>query len=243
MGSRRQPRPSFSLSVSICGTDRQGRAFIERVLTQNISREGAALEGARCDVNPGDSVVLRNGQNTGRFRVVWVQEAECGQLKKLGLSRLATPGLVEDSELPAASPDDFQRPRLQARRRHPRFRHELATELRLKDVKIPMWATTENLSEGGCTVQTPLRVPVSTELVIGIWMGTRRIWAQGTVVNSEYGHGTGIRFKDMSLDGRTQLTEFLSQNSDAAVSDRRETPDGYEKTTIDLGFLQELQPK
>jgi hypothetical protein len=222
MGSRRQPRASFTLPVSVCGTDRKGRAFIERGITQNISREGAAVEGIRCPLEQGDTVVLRSGQSTGRFRVVWVQEPESSQHKKLGLLRLASVGFSEDPALPAAAPDEYQHPRRAVRRQHARYRQELAVELRLKDVKIPMWATTENLSEGGCSVQTPLRVPESTELVIGIWVDQVRIWAQGIVVSSVYGLGTGIKFTDMSPDGRLILRDFLSNHSEEIV-DRRQS--------------------
>lgn len=237
MGSRRQPRASFTLPVSICGTDRKGRTFIERGLTQNISREGAALEGVRCAIEPGDAVVLRNGQSTGRFRVIWVQEPERGQHKKLGLLRLASTGITEDPDLPAAAPDHYQRPRLAARRQRLRYRHELAAELRLKEVKIPMWATTENLCEGGCSVQTPLRVPTSTELVIGIWVDQVRIWAQGIVVSSVYGLGTGIKFTDMSPDGRLILRDFLSKGDE--VIDRRNST-GRAESREDGSLIAEL---
>ena len=241
MGSRRQPRASFTLPVSICGTDRKGRAFIERGLTQNISREGAAIEGVRCAIEPGDTVVVRSGSNTGRFRVVWVEERECGhhgKPKKAGLLRFASAGFTEDAALPAAAPDEYERPRVRVRRRHLRYRQELAAELRLKDVKIPMWATTENLSEGGCSVQTPQRVPASTELIIGLWVDEVRIWAQGIVVSSVYGLGTGIKFTDMSHEGRLLLREFLSRRGEEVI-ERRESNQSLESLE-DSGVVNEF---
>ncbi len=238
MGSRRQPRASYTLPVSICGTDRKGRAFIERGITQNISREGAAIEGVRCAIETGDTVVLRSGSSTGRFRVVWVQEPGHGQHKKVGLLRLASAGLTEDPSLPAAAPDEYEHPRVQVRRKHLRYRHELAAELRLKDVKIPMWTTTENLSEGGCSVQTPLRVPASTELIIGVWVDQVRIWAQGIVVSSAYGLGTGIKFTDMSHESRLLLREFLSRQGQEVI-DRRESNQSLEDLE-DSGIVAEF---
>ncbi len=220
MGCRRQSRAAMTFSVNLCGTDAKGRAFIERVRTCNISRDGALLEGVQGHVSPGDVVVLRCEENTGRFRVIWKQEADSAAGKRLGVARQAFASRTEDAETDIAEPDDYQRPRLHARRQHPRYKCEIASELRLKGGQIPMWVTSVNLSEGGCAVQTVVAVPCRTEVNVAMWLGEVKVWAQGVVVTSLYGLGTGIKFTNLSRQDREQLRDFLTRAA-GEISDRR----------------------
>ncbi|MBZ5597720.1 MAG: PilZ domain-containing protein [Acidobacteriia bacterium] len=210
----------MNLPVNLCGTDARGRAFIERVRSSNISRDGALLEGVQCHLNPGDVAVLRCEENTGRFRVVWKQDAENGEGKWLGLARLVSLAHTEDSEIPIGEPDTYQRPRVQVRREHPRYKCEIASELRLKGEQISMWVTGLNLSEGGCTVETVVAVPSMSEVKIVMWLDDVKLWAQGVVVTSQYGLGTGIKFTSMSRQDRDQLKEYLARTA-GETSDRR----------------------
>lgn len=219
MGSRRQSRTTASLAVNLCGTDAAGRAFIERVVTHNISRNGALLEGVRCPVRTGDIVVVRCADNTSRFRVIWEQRDGKGT-KCVGLARLTSSSHIEDLEASDPEADTYLRPRTRARRMHPRFQCEIAAELRLKNIQTPMWVTSVNLSEEGCSVNTLVSVPPLTELNIAMWLGTDKVWAQGVVVSSLYGLGTGINFTCMSRQGREHLREFLALQREA-VTDRR----------------------
>lgn len=225
MGSRRQSREATPLIVNLCGTDSKGCAFIERVQTANISRDGALLEGVRNRLVPGDVVVIRCEGNTGRFRVIWRQDDS----NRLGLARIPTGSRSEDAQLPTAEPDDYLRPRLHSRRHHPRHKCEVAAELRLQNMQTPMWVTSRNLSEEGCSVQTTEAVPRSTELNIALWLGEVKIWAQGVVVNSLYGFGTGIRFTSMSRQDRQQLQDFLAQR-ESEISDRRQSQAGSQSS-------------
>jgi hypothetical protein len=217
MGSRRQSREATLLTVNLCGTDSKGQAFIERVQTANISRDGALLEGVRNHLALGEMVVVRCEGNTGRFRVVWQQ----GEGRRLGLSRITSATRPEDSELTATGPDDFLRPRTRIRRQHPRHKFEVAAEIRLLNAPTPMWVTSRNLSEEGCSVQTTAAVPRGIELNVAFWLGEERVWAQGVVVDSLYGFGTGIRFTTMSRQDRQLLQDFLAQKK-SEISDRRQ---------------------
>lgn len=219
MGCRRQSRTATALAVNLCGTDTQGRAYIERVVTHNISRDGALLEGVRGPVRTGDTVVVRCADNTGRFRVIWENREENGT-KRLGLVRLTPSTRIEDFDLPENEPDEYKRPREQARRRGVRYKCEVAAELRLKNIQTPMWVTSVNLGEDGCAVNTLVSVPAGTELNIAMWLSGEKVWAQGVVVTSLYGLGTGIHFTSMSKQGREHLKSFLARQTEA-VADRR----------------------
>jgi hypothetical protein len=207
--------------VNLCGTDAKGRAFIERAVTYNISRDGALLEGVRCPARTGDVVVVRCADNTGRFRVIWEQSERDGAMR-LGLARLTSSNRLEDLEGSEPEPDGYQRPRTQARRQTPRFKCEVAAELRLKNIQTPMWVTTVNLGEEGCSVNTLVSVSAQTELNIAMWLSTEKVWAQGVVVSSLYGLGTCIKFTSMSRQGREHLRMFLASQSETVAERRTE---------------------
>lgn len=219
MGCRRQSRTATALTVSLCGTDGKGRAYIERVVTHNISRDGAQLEGVRSAARVGDTVVVRCADNTGRFRVLW-EKREGKEARRLGLARLTPLARLEELETAGNERDEYLRPRVETRRRHQRYLCEVAAELRLRGIQTPMWVTSVNLGENGCAVNTLVSVPPQTELNIAMWLGSEKVWGQGVVVTSLYGLGTGIHFTAMSRQGREHLRTFLAQQSEL-VSDRR----------------------
>lgn len=239
MGCRRQSRTATALAVNLCGTDASGRAFIERVITHNISRDGALLEGVRWPVRTGDIVVVRCADQTGRFRVIW-ERPDGGGTRCIGLARLSSASRIEDLEASDTEPDTYLRPRKLARRMHPRFKCEVAAELRLKDIRTPMWVTSTNLSEEGCSVNTMVSVPAMTELTIAMWLGQEKVWAQGVVVSSLYGMGTGIRFTSLSRQGKEHLREFLHTQKEC-VTDRRAEADAV--TPVPTGTRREANKK
>lgn len=219
MGCRRQSRTATELAVNLCGTDAKGRAYIERVVTHNISRDGALLEGVRGPVRVGDTVVVRCADTTGRFRAMW-EKYESDGTKRLGLMRVTPSNRIEDYDLPEKEADEYKRPRAGVRRRSLRYKCEVAAELRLKNIQTPMWVTSVNLGEDGCAVNTLVSVPAGTELNIAMWLGGEKVWAQGIVVTSLYGLGTGIHFTSMSRQGRAHLRSFLAKQTEV-IQDRR----------------------
>lgn len=222
MGCRRHSRITATFTANLCGTDPSGRVFIERVKTSNISRNGALLEGVRSSARPGDIVVVRCSENTGRFRVIWERFEESGT-KTLGISRLTSSDCLEDLDASTPEQDNFLHPRIQIRRQSLRFRCEVAAELRLKGIQTPMWVTSSNLGEDGCAVNTLVSVPPGTELNIALWLGGNKVWAQGRVVTSLYGLGTGIHFTAISRQGRGHIQDFLATQPDL-LPDRRNIP-------------------
>jgi hypothetical protein len=72
LGSRRDPRIDIALPVLLTGTDVSGRPLDQRVITINISRRGALLQGIHGMVQPGDKIWLARLQRKEEFRVAWV---------------------------------------------------------------------------------------------------------------------------------------------------------------------------
>ena len=65
-----------ALPVLLTGVDANGRPLEQRVMTVNVSRHGALLEGIHGVVSPGDKIFLARGHQTEEFRVVTVNEDE-----------------------------------------------------------------------------------------------------------------------------------------------------------------------
>ena len=220
MGHRREPRIELNAQSSLCGMDsHQARSFLEPVVIRNISGRGILVEARRSLVRPGDTVILRHRQHKGRFEVIWAGETPDGTRRRLGLRHLSSIPLFWDIEVPLPAPDDFQRPRAQVRRRHPRYSCELAVEVRVENSNTPIWSTTSDVSETGCFVHLLNVLPLSARLDIALWVRGAKVWAQGDVVWSLGGLGTGINFIAISEEGRQRLRELIE--SGPQVADRR----------------------
>lgn len=74
MAYRNEERTSLRLTALVWGMDGDGRVFMEQVQTMDISTMGARLKGLNRDVKVGTILGLQNGDNQGRFEVVWVGE-------------------------------------------------------------------------------------------------------------------------------------------------------------------------
>jgi hypothetical protein len=72
LGKRRDPRIDLALPVLLTGTDVSGRPLDQRVMTVNISRRGALLDGIHGILGPGDKISLSRLHKKEQFRVTWV---------------------------------------------------------------------------------------------------------------------------------------------------------------------------
>jgi len=72
LGKRRDPRIDLALPVLLTGTDVSGRPLDQRVMTVNISRRGALLEGIHGMLGPGNKISLARLHKKEQFRVTWV---------------------------------------------------------------------------------------------------------------------------------------------------------------------------
>jgi hypothetical protein len=72
LGKRRDPRIDLALPVLLTGTDVSGRPLDQRVVTVNISRRGALLDGIHGMLRPGNMISLSRLHKKEEFRVAWV---------------------------------------------------------------------------------------------------------------------------------------------------------------------------
>ncbi len=71
---RRDPRIPVELRVRVTATDANGSPVDQEVVTINISRRGALLNGVTATLRPGDEITLARDGETERFRVAWAGE-------------------------------------------------------------------------------------------------------------------------------------------------------------------------
>jgi len=72
LGKRRDPRIELALPVLLTGSDVSGRPLDQRVMTINISRRGALLDGIHGMLGAGDKISLARLHKKEQFRVAWV---------------------------------------------------------------------------------------------------------------------------------------------------------------------------
>lgn len=72
MAHRIEERTPVRLTALVWGMDGDGRVFMEQVQTVDISPMGARLKGLNRDLKIGSVVGLQNGDNQGRFEVIWI---------------------------------------------------------------------------------------------------------------------------------------------------------------------------
>ena len=88
LGKRRDPRIDLALPVLLTGTDSSGRPLDQRVITINISRRGALLDGIHGMLGPGDKISLARGHKKEEFRVAWVGGDDTPAAGQIGVSAL-----------------------------------------------------------------------------------------------------------------------------------------------------------
>src|SRR4051794_25376110 len=74
MSYRTEERAPLRLTALVWGSDDDGSMFMEQVQTLDISPMGARLKGLTRPVACGAVLGIQNGDNQGRFEVVWIGE-------------------------------------------------------------------------------------------------------------------------------------------------------------------------
>lgn len=88
LGKRRDPRIDLALPVLLTGTDVGGRPLNQRVVTVNISRRGALLDGIHGILKLGDKISLARLHNKEQFRVAWVGDEGTPKAGQIGVAAL-----------------------------------------------------------------------------------------------------------------------------------------------------------
>ena len=207
MGRRSQPRENIAVPVRIFGTDSSGQVFSEKVLTVNVSRNGAELSGVRSKISLDEIVGLTYGANRVHFRVKWMGKPGTPQASHVGLLNIAPEKSLWDFPLPANADDNYQLGSLELRKT-PRFRCQNSVEVHVTG-GATFWGNVADLSLDGCYIEMPIPLEPGTKLKVGIWFGQTKAWAQAQVTHRTPGMGIGLKFIAISDQDRDQIRRFL----------------------------------
>jgi hypothetical protein len=103
LGKRRDPRIHLSLPVLLTGADVSGRPLDQRVMTVNISRRGALLDGIHGMLGAGDVISLARSHKKEQFRVAWVAKEDSSAAGQIGVTAIDTDTSFWDDVLEASA--------------------------------------------------------------------------------------------------------------------------------------------
>ncbi len=67
MAKRREPRVELQLPIRVFGTDINGKAFSEKIVTIDVSRRGVKLSKVQAQTKVGETIGMTYGQTKGRL--------------------------------------------------------------------------------------------------------------------------------------------------------------------------------
>ncbi len=103
LGNRSEARIDIALLALLTGTDGSGRPLDQRVMTVNVSRLGAQLQGIHGTLGPGDSISLARSHKKEEFRVAWAGEKDTPGEGRIGVAALDPNTTFWDEVLKAAA--------------------------------------------------------------------------------------------------------------------------------------------
>lgn len=207
MGRRSQPRKAIAVPVRVFGTDRHGQVFSEKVVTVEVSRNGAQIAGLRSELSVDEIVGLSYGTNRAHFRVKWIGPAGTAKAGRVGLLNIAPEKPLWDFTLPGDAVDSYETGSIEMRQA-PRFRCQNSIEVHVEG-GASFWGTVADLSLGGCYVEMPLPLQPGTKIKVGIWFGETKAWAEAQVAHRTPGLGVGLKFIQISEQDKDVIRRFL----------------------------------
>ncbi len=102
LGKRRDPCIEIALPVLLNGVDVSGRPLSQRVMTVNVSRRGAFLEGIHGLLKIGDKISLARSGKKEDFRVAWVRDEDAPTGANIGVAAVDPNSTFWDAVLQAS---------------------------------------------------------------------------------------------------------------------------------------------
>jgi len=202
----REPRRKLQLAVRVCGMSVAGRPFLENVITENVSRDGACLIGLTCESRRDEVLILSHQNRSGRFRVTWSRKDSNQPVFQVGLRALALAQNIWGIDFSGSMEDEPAEQRVAQR-----YICNGGVSIRPLNSKRLVRGTVHDFSLDGCYVEaaTPLNVHDKVVLILSIH-GTE-IRTAAEVQTSHPGMGIGLKFGDMMETDRFALQTLISR--------------------------------
>jgi hypothetical protein len=202
-----EPRVTVDLPVRIWGLTAEGKAFSQRARAQNISSEGALLNGVESELKVGDVIGVECDEQKARCTVIWAVNSGAMKKNQVGVRLLNnqkcpwTKYLSKDAGSPSFS--DLNRRRF--------YRHKIGFPLEIRDerLKTPVRINTTDVSGNGCYVESMMPMPTGTPLRIDFWLDSEHFNIAGVVRTCDPGVGNGIEFTGLSPEAKAHMQAYL----------------------------------
>lgn len=100
------------------------------------------------------------------------------------------------------------------RRRHPRCKTTVQLELYPHGMAAPFRTTANDISPGGCYVETMFTLGIGTNLRMTLWLDSMKVSTTGIVATCCPQVGNGIQFTGMNVEDKKKLEQFLADHAD-----------------------------
>jgi hypothetical protein len=228
---RTEPRLPKDAPIRVFGMDSQGRPVNLPAQTVDVSQHGARVAGVRSWTHPGEIIGVRYGTEKARYRIVWVGSEGTQFTGQIGLQCVETGKYIWDAPATASASVPKPTPAVPSRKLGPQFSISAPTPVSFDDPhrrearfsisgganireagkNIPQWARLQDLSAGGCYVETTAPLAPFSRVEITLHVGETKIEAQGTVTVKHPLVGMGIQFTELSPMNRERLHQVISQ--------------------------------
>jgi len=206
-----EARVTVDLPIRIWGMSAEGRAFSQHARAQNISSDGALINGVENELKVGDVIGIQCDDKKARCTVVWTVNTGAIKKNQVGIKLLADQVCPWKNYLsidgamvsiPAASAG------LNKRRYH---RHKISLPIELRDerVKIPLRINATDVSGNGCYIESMMPLPLGTVLRVDFWLDAEHVNITAVVRTCDPGVGNGIEFTGLPPDGKTRMQAYL----------------------------------
>lgn len=218
--------------VVIFGSDDTGKPFSETASLFRATQNDAVVGGIAVHLKCDDIVGLRYAGQKARFRLIWIGEKGTPREGQAGLFALepekdlwgAYPPLTAApaSEPVEAFPGYGERHVSEGgsgrdRRRHERVSVNGAVKFHTEGSETMVWATLQDLSAGGCYLETIATAPKFARLSLAINLEDLHLEAVGVVEASHPAYGMGVKFVHLTPLNRRALLQWVSRHETPAA--------------------------
>jgi c-di-GMP-binding flagellar brake protein YcgR len=234
MGRRREPRVRISLSVTVQGIDRFGKTFYQPARTVDISRSGAALEGASHVRGVGEEVQVEYKGESAGYRVKWIGPPGSKRAGQVGMECIQAGKYIWKEKLPDFYTDNFvvpaahskadstlggtggstRRPSAAAksseRRGYVRQQVRVEAEVIGLEDGVRLRGVVVDISMTGCFVEMLSPLSVGSAVSITLESGDERMRSRGEVRSGL--PGMGIQFKEMDENSQKALRQIARRS-------------------------------
>jgi hypothetical protein len=205
---RPEPRFDSNLPVRVFGMTAQGKPFVQKARTQNISRNGALISGIDDALNVGDTIAVQLQQKKARFRVVRVSVGFTG---KYHIALQMHDGQESPWTTVLPGQQVSSEPVATKRRRRPRHRVLINVELWYEQTRSPLRVTATDISGNGCYVESMRPFPAGSNLKAQLSMGTEKLTTSAVVRTCDQCLGMGIEFMTLTTEQQDEFQRYLQR--------------------------------